>query len=67
MTVSEIVIIFNCYVVKATQLTTIVTLYPCNNITLKMAAITTETFCETVVNKIHHKYCSEFFVCILWV
>jgi hypothetical protein len=26
-----------------------------------MAAIAAETFCEKVVNKIHHKYCSEFF------
>jgi len=31
-------VIFNCYVVTATQLTKFVPLYSCNNITMKMAA-----------------------------
>ena len=46
-----IIVIFNCYVVMATQLTTFVVLCSCNNnVTLKMAAIAAETcwceFCE---------------------
>ena len=37
---------FNCYGVTATQLTTFVPSYCCdNNITLKTAAIAAETFC----------------------
>ena len=39
----EIIIIFNCHEVTATQVTTFVYLYSCNNITLKMAEIATET------------------------
>jgi hypothetical protein len=38
------IIVFNCYGVMATQLTTSVPLYSCNNnITLKMAAIVAKT------------------------
>jgi len=53
----KIIIIFNRYGVTATQLTTFVPLYSCNNsITLKMAAIADETcWCEDIVNKIGHK------------
>jgi hypothetical protein len=36
---TEIIIIFNCYEVTATQLTTFIPLYSYNNITLKMAAL----------------------------
>ena len=46
----------------ATQLTTLVSLYSCNNITLKMAA---QHVCEDIVNKIHHKHCSA--ICWLFV
>jgi len=42
-TVTEIIIIFNCYVVTVTKLTKFVHLYCCNNITLKMTAIAAET------------------------
>ena len=38
---TEIVIIFNCYAVKVTQIITFVPLCCGNNITLKMAAIAT--------------------------
>jgi len=40
---TEIIIIYNCHGVTATQLTTFVHLYSCNNITLKMTAIVAET------------------------
>jgi len=44
----EIVIIFNCYVVTTTQLTTFALLYSGNNnITLKMAAIGAEILVRT--------------------
>jgi len=37
--------IFNCYVVTTTQLTTFVPLYSCNNnITLNMTAVVAETW-----------------------
>jgi hypothetical protein len=39
---TEIIIIFNCYELT-TQVTKFVLLYSCNNFTLKMAAIATET------------------------
>jgi len=39
----EIIILVNCYGVTATQLTTFVPLYSCNNITLKMATVAAET------------------------
>jgi hypothetical protein len=39
---TEIIIFFNCYGVKMTQLTTSAPWYSCNNITLKMAAILAE-------------------------
>jgi hypothetical protein len=40
---SEIIKIFNCYGMTATQLTKFVPLYSCNNITLKMAGVVGET------------------------
>jgi hypothetical protein len=40
---TEIIIIFNCYRVTVTHLTTYSLLYSCNNITLKMAATAVET------------------------
>jgi len=42
--ITETIIIFNCYGVTATQLTTFVLLCSFKNITLKMAAIAAETF-----------------------
>jgi len=45
---------FNCYRVTATQLTTFVPLYCCNNITLKMVAWRPKHVDENIVNKIHH-------------
>jgi len=39
----EVIVICNCYEVMATQLTTFVLLYSCNNITLKMTVIAAET------------------------
>jgi hypothetical protein len=41
--VTEIIVIFNCYGVMTTQLTTFAPLYSCNNITQKKAAIAAET------------------------
>jgi len=41
---NEIIIIFNCYGVTVTQLTTFVSLYSCNNITMKMATVAAETY-----------------------
>jgi len=46
----------------ATQLTTFVSLYSCNNITLKMAV---KHVGEDIVNKIHHEHCSA--VCRLFI
>ena len=43
ITLTEIIIIFNCYGVTMAQLTTLVPLYSCNNITLKMVMIAAET------------------------
>ena len=63
---TEIIIIFNCYVVTATELTTFVLLYSCNNnITLKMVAERPKQVGENLVNNIHHKYCSAF--CLLFM
>jgi hypothetical protein len=42
---TEIIIIFSCYGVTATQLTAFVPVYFYNNITLKMAAVVAETCC----------------------
>jgi len=42
--VTEITITFNCYGVTATQVTTFVPLYCCDNVALNMAAIAAETY-----------------------
>ena len=63
---TEIIIIFNCYVVTATELTTFVLLYSCNNnITLKMVAERQKEVGENLVNNIHHKHSSAF--CLLFM
>jgi len=41
---TEITITFNCYGVTATQLTTLVPLYCCDNVALNMTVIAAETF-----------------------
>jgi hypothetical protein len=47
------IIIFSSYVVTATQLSSFLASYPCdNNFTLKMAAIVMETPDKNLVNKI---------------
>jgi len=53
---TEIIIIYNCYTVTVTQLTTFVPLHCCNNITLKMAAIAAKNVGENLLNKIHCKH-----------
>jgi len=41
----------NCYGMMSTELTTFVIWYSCNNITLKMATIVTEIYCENLMKK----------------
>jgi cell division protein YceG involved in septum cleavage len=59
---TEIIIIFNCYGVTATQLTKIVPFYSCNNnTTLKMTATAVAKHVgQNIMNKIHHKHRRAF-------
>jgi hypothetical protein len=59
---TEITIILNCYGVTATQVTTSVPLYSCNNNTTpKMdATAAAKRVGENIMNKIHHKHISAF-------